>query len=137
MMPIHSVKIWMADQHSVKSTASWLVDIGKWEGNLKHWHAIFSRWYNRHNTQLSNLLSLSHISLLLYLLLFNAFQQNNLFMIYSFTNFSSSMLQTTSSRFMEMTTYFRLARSLLMELWFCSMSTATFLINKVSQLMNI
>ena len=38
----HSVEIWLAVQHSVKSTASWLVDIGKyWEGNFEHKHALF------------------------------------------------------------------------------------------------
>ena len=31
----HSVKIWLVYQHSVNSTASWLVDIKKyWEGNF-------------------------------------------------------------------------------------------------------
>ena len=39
------VKIWLAVQHSVKSTAIWLVDIGKyWEVNFEHKHALF-RWY--------------------------------------------------------------------------------------------
>ena len=30
-------QFWLAVQHSVKSTASWLVDVGKkWEGNFEH-----------------------------------------------------------------------------------------------------
>ena len=38
----HSVKIWLVVQHSVKSIASWLVDIGKqWEGNFDYWHTLF------------------------------------------------------------------------------------------------
>ena len=36
MLIHHSVKIWLAVQHSVKSTESWLDDIGKyWEGNFE------------------------------------------------------------------------------------------------------
>ena len=34
----HSVEIWLVVQHSVKSTASWLVDIG---GIFEHLHALF------------------------------------------------------------------------------------------------
>ena len=36
-----SAAIWLTVQHSVKSTASWLVGIGKiWEGNFEHWNAL-------------------------------------------------------------------------------------------------
>ena len=37
----HSVETGLAVQHSVKSTAIWLFDIGeKWEGNFEYQHAL-------------------------------------------------------------------------------------------------